>query len=135
MTVPPWPARLGPDHGERTRIGTGIDFHVPYHQILCGRKVNGQYVCQGEIAVLSFGRVMLPTGLCEDPPGSHHWRYSARARRQLASGRKPKGKGAERVALDHRIPELPLTRECPHCGVAAIITEDMVYNAGRQGMK
>jgi len=110
-------------------------------RILCGRQVDGRYVCQGELARverLVAGNsvragheiITLPTGFVMDPPGSSHWRLTARSQRQQAAGRKPSHR--REPGPDARIgsaPDVPRvlrglpgpnwTRECPHCGCTA----------------
>jgi hypothetical protein len=104
-------------------------------RLLCGRQVNGRYVCQGLVAhTASEGiparvRVMLPQGLVEDPPGSRFWRQTSRAT-QRASERRgsvrrhvPKGDTTPQPLNE---PSIPWQRACPHCRSIAIVTEDVL---------
>ena len=116
-------------------------------RILCGRQVDGRYVCQGELArvesLLLDGAlakvftnnevVTLPTGYVEDPPSSHHWRLSSRARRQMQEHRQPVGTQRKFAGPPvTNVPDVPYvqrgfpgpdwSRECPHCGCTARVT-------------
>jgi hypothetical protein len=100
-----WPAR---------RVG---------NRILCGRQVDGRYVCQGVIAFVTEDwvrvRVMLPPGMVEDSPGSHVWRQTSRAGQRAADGRGsvrrhlPK-EGTSPLPMNE--PPIPWRRSCPHPG-------------------
>lgn len=89
--------------------------------ILCGRKVGGRYVCQGELATIGRqqGRewVGLPRGVFAEPGTQpEHWRPTERARRG-----KPDSGPRYLLAGDrsryYSFAALPLTRDCPHCQV------------------
>jgi hypothetical protein len=97
-------------------------------RILCGRKVDGRFVCQGELAyaigvatipvedLAEFNSyigaendtpapapyVSLPPGMTEDPPGSGTWRMTSRARRRVAEGRLGRNRGNETFSLARR---------------------------------
>ncbi len=77
-------------------------------RILCGRKVAGRHVCQGELATVerliagSDARVAqtvitLPTGYVEDPPGSHHWLLSTVRGAPARDGPVPPARESERL--------------------------------------
>jgi len=118
MTRPPWPAR---------RVG---------QRVLCGRMVDGQYVCQGELARIevidplgapltgpqqepeppSFWWPFLESGAIESPAG--HVRLRKRAASKVAEGRQPV---ARRRGPRPTAPPPPWTRQCPHCNVLAVV--------------
>ena len=135
MTPPnAWPAR---------RVGD---------RLLCGRPAPDGG-CRGEIATIgrtvgSVDRpgypdvprgqiaeyVKVPGGMTDDPPGSGHWRPTARAARREAKGRRPAL--AEPRWPPARWPDgpwtslnpsaLPFRRRCPVCNVLAIVTADVL---------
>lgn len=137
MTEPTvWPAR---------RVGD---------RILCGRQVDGRYVCQGELAAVERPLIIpgvnqevitLPGGYTEDPPGSHHWRRTARATEQAKAGRTPKGtRRSVRPPSAPPDPALPApvargfpgplwTRRCPHphCGCVARVDSAVLLSPQR----
>ena len=121
-------------------------------RILCGRPAPDGG-CRGEIATVGRmvhedngpddpdrgrieDRIVLPRGLTEDPPGSARWRWTARASRARAAGRRPDPRfrnpeedapQAQRESLTgHRAPRLPLWRQCPVCNVLAEVSPDML---------
>jgi hypothetical protein len=131
MTPPTiWPAR---------RVGD---------RILCGRRVAGRYVCQGQLASASTSaagprQVAFPSGFVEDPPG--FMRLVPGVARRTEEGRLPnlgrkailrpvpaRGKPSDlakgspeafgRKAIRVRIvPTLPVRAKCPHCRTLAIV--------------
>lgn len=129
MTPPTvWPARVVGD------------------RILCGRMVDGRYVCQGELATVSrlaTEQARLPAGVViEDSiigdDRIAHVRLTARAERQAADGRRPDGNAAspERYndgsrEVDYVQPrrgmrrwaslDAPFTRHCPHCRALGLV--------------
>lgn len=119
MTV--WPAR---------RVDT---------RLLCGRQTSVSGGCRGEIARINDGGeapvAELQFGMIEDPPGSHYWRPSNRAKAQMARGQRRVGGHAVRAMragrVDGRIfattrPALPWTRHCPVCHVLAEVTASVL---------
>jgi hypothetical protein len=108
--------------------------------LLCGRKVDGRYVCQGLIALVlhdpaepSLGsRAVLPPGMTEDPPASGFWRPTTRATKRLSEGRKDmtqRRKAFEYTAMPGPFDEnlkAPWRRACPHCGAIAVVTEAVI---------
>lgn len=108
MTVPPWPAR---------RVGG---------RILCGRKVDGLYVCQGELGDIRGGAPFPSIGMTEDPPG--FWRPTKRSRRRGPPTplRPVASYGALPPIKLWAAPDLPWQRKCPHCNVVAIVTGDVL---------
>ena len=96
-------------------------------RILCGRMVNGRYVCQGEIADMIQGPYGLRPylrGFVEASVG--HWEPSRTAREKMARGRRPSHKARPVNAAGEKVrpiqvPEVPWSRDCPHCGCLAIV--------------
>jgi hypothetical protein len=118
-------------------------------RIVCGRLVAGRHVCQGELARVERlipGQdsgvaqevITLPTGFVEDPPGSHHWRLSARAQQQMAASRAAVGTRRRTAGALGSAPDVPRvlrglpgpdwTRECPHCKCTARVTRVVLYS-------
>ena len=112
-------------------------------QMMCGRTTDGvNQRCRGVIIDITTTRKLkpLPPGMTEDPPGSHHWRYTMKAKRQIGEGRKPLGHGTggavgalpvwnePRHLAAFVIPELPFTRECPECKQLARVTADLLQS-------
>lgn len=99
--------------------------------IRCGRQVAGRYACQGVLATGSSldpdgtALLLIPDLLVEDPPGSLHFRPSARALRKLADGRDPLYDRGGRMIMEPR-----WTRLCPHCGCIALIDSAQLGRAG-----
>jgi hypothetical protein len=98
--------------------------------ILCGRKVGGRYVCQGELATIDRqqGRewVRLPRGMFAEPGTQpEHWRPTERARRGKPDSGRRYLMGRERSRY-WSFPALPLTRDCPHCQMRNTLTGDLL---------
>lgn len=126
-------------------------------RILCGRMVDGRYVCQGEIAdvdkrIRSKPKPRLRAGLTADPPLENgdiaHWRESMRSVEQRKRGQRLRGHGlvGERMVSGRRYPEwaiktrgapewspaaMPFTTPCPHCGCIARV-QSAVLNSTQQ---
>ncbi len=104
--------------------------------LFCGHQVAGRYDCTGIIGRVS--RVRLTNGewsapsarphmgMAEDPPGSRHWRLSARATRQLAQGRGPYGYATRFPNGPGPAPVTPWTMKCPRCNCLAVVTDDVL---------
>jgi hypothetical protein len=95
-------------------------------RLLCGRQVDGRYVCQGEIATVSSRRgreyASLPLGLYAEPgTAPTYWRPTAR----FARTRKPTVAHNYLLAgartTFYSAPVLPLARACPHCGARNLV--------------
>lgn len=91
--------------------------------------------------------IVLPHGMVEDPPG--FWRPTARAQRQLDNARRrhvpdeqQRSKGNIQRATTTQMapigpgtrdapflapPRLPFRRQCPTCGVVALVTADLLH--------
>jgi hypothetical protein len=131
-------------------------------RILCGRPVPDRGYCNGLIAdvtvtdafVRSIAGPDLPTtpltiaippeAMVEDPPGSRHYRLSARAKRQSERGGRPtanRGRDKPPYNFTHvspahypletraslsPIPKVPWFRPCPVCNVLAEVTADLL---------
>ncbi len=110
-------------------------------QMMCGRTTDGvNQRCRGVIIDITTTRKLkpLPPGMTEDPPGSHHWRYTKRAEGQRERGQRPVGHGTggafgvlnvwdePRHRAVFAVPELPFTRECPECKQLARVTVDVL---------
>jgi hypothetical protein len=110
VTGPPWPVR---------RVGD---------RILCGRPTPVSGGCRGEIATISDGRAVLRWGMIEDPPASHVWRLSNRAKDQAARGQKISGHAVRAMTagragtVQPHVPAMPWRRKCPTCNVLAEVT-------------
>lgn len=104
---PPWPAR---------RVGK---------RILCGRKVEGRFVCQGEIApgVAPGPERTLPVlGHYLGRAPSGELQLHARAKQKLADGRnpqRPNRRGQYTIVGQW-------TRKCPQCGVLAVVDSTLL---------
>lgn len=98
--------------------------------LLCGRQVDGRFVCQGVIGIAVENDTLMLSGMTEDPPGSGDWRPTARARAKDSEGRRAKTMRHETAGrfdtylgweADPLVMPLPWRRACPHCGCMAIV--------------
>jgi hypothetical protein len=133
---------------------SGVEWHARRvgNRIVCGRKVAGRYVCQGELADVerliagpdarvAAEVITLPAGYVMDPPGSGHWRLTARARDQAERNRQPRGIRRQTAGELGSAPGIPRvlrglpgpdwTRECPHCGCTARVTSAVLDSPQR----
>ena len=123
MTERKWPARVSGD------------------RLLCGRQVEGRYVCQGEIAVLMFSsggiRRAGLRGFVEKPSGSGRWEPTVTGKEKLAAGYKRSAYKRRAITTDGRrvypvkVPPLPWTRDCPHqnCKCTALVDSAVLESA------
>jgi hypothetical protein len=94
------------------------------NRILCGRQVNGRYVCQGVVALV-FGSATIepPPEMVEDPPG--FLRPTTRRLRKEADRRRSKFPGPDdEDRLERPSPRLPWRTACPHCKALVEVSRD-----------
>lgn len=117
MTGPPVPAR---------RVGNSL---------LCGRPDRYRGHCGGLIAIVledaaGPGWTFLMLGMIEDPPGSHVWRLSNRAKKQRQGGQEAPGHSLRATrgpgVTGFRPVPMPWRRLCPDCLVLAEVTAESV---------
>jgi len=95
---------------------------------MCGRKVAGQYVCQGKIAMVvpTITAIVMPAGLKQRDDG---WIVpTARSEAKLAVGRRPAWRKTSRTTGGRVMSEtvaakVPARRRCPDCSAVAVITD------------
>ena len=95
--------------------------------VMCGRMVAGQHVCQGPIgAVDADGTFYFLPGIVEDLERPGWWRSTARSAERIASGRLPRWHRTVRTssgerALVWKSPQLPARYPCPRCSCIALV--------------
>lgn len=94
--------------------------------VMCGRMVGGQHVCQGPIGEIDGSEFLFLPGIVEDPERPGWWRPTARSAQRIKEGRMPRWHRTTRATSGEKVliwkaPSLPARYPCPHCGCIAII--------------
>ncbi len=95
--------------------------------VICGRMVDGQHHCQGQIGAVWGSFFYFLPGIEEEPGRPGWWRPTARSARRISEGRMPRwhrtvssSDTGERM-LTWKTPSLPARYPCPRCHCIAVI--------------